>query len=94
VNWCLIYLGQLTSLSRSVPFFACFLFFSVEKWSPYEIALFEACITLNGKNFHKIQKYIQTKTVKEIIEFYYEWKKTQHYKEWKKSYFPDERDFL
>ena len=27
-----------------------------------------------------------------MIEFYYEWKKTAHYKAWKKSYLPDERE--
>lgn len=37
---------------------------------------------------------VQTKTVKEIIEFYYEWKKTSHYLNWKKSYVMDERDFI
>lgn len=65
----------------------------IEKWSPYEIAVFEASISLHGKNFHTIQKNVETKNCKEIIEFYYEWKKTNHYKEWKKLYFPDERDF-
>lgn len=39
-----------------------------------------------------LAKQIKTKTVKDIIEFYYEWKKTSHYKQWKKSYTPDERD--
>jgi hypothetical protein len=35
---------------------------------------------------------VKTKTVKEVIEFYYEWKKTGHYKQWKKQYIPDIRD--
>lgn len=65
----------------------------MEKWSPYEIAVFEGSIALYGKNFHAIQKYVESKTVKDVIEFYYEWKKTSHYKEWKKQYQPDERDF-
>ncbi|KAJ1428241.1 hypothetical protein B484DRAFT_449989 [Ochromonadaceae sp. CCMP2298] len=64
----------------------------VEKWSPYEVAVFEAAITLNGKNFHAIQKYVKTKTTKEVIEFYYDWKKTSHYKEWKKNYISDDRE--
>jgi hypothetical protein len=34
---------------------------------------------------------VRTKTVKEIIEFYYDWKKTSHYIAWKKNYVPDER---
>lgn len=35
---------------------------------------------------------VKTKTVKETIEFYYDWKKTTHYKEWKKNYIADERE--
>lgn len=49
-------------------------------------------MTLFGKKFHKIQKCVQTKSVKEIIEFYYFWKKTSHYKQWKKSFKPDKRE--
>jgi hypothetical protein len=30
--------------------------------------------------------------VKEIIEFYYDWKKTEHYLQWKKVYIPDDRE--
>ena len=61
----------------------------IEKWSPFEISVFEASITLYGKNFNRIQKDIKTKNVKEIIEFYYDWKKTKNYKEWKKNFLPD-----
>lgn len=64
-----------------------------EKWSPVEVTLFESCITLYGKKFHEIAKHIDSKTTKEIIEFYYFWKKTSHYKEWKKIYVVDDRDF-
>jgi hypothetical protein len=35
---------------------------------------------------------VKSKTVKEIIEFYYEWKKSKHYQFWKKNHIPDERD--
>ena len=58
----------------------------IERWSPYEIACFEAGITLYGKHFHTLQKIIKTKSTCEIIEFYYIWKKTSHYKIWKKAY--------
>jgi len=64
----------------------------MEKWSPYEISIFEAAITLFGKNFNRIQKYVETKTVKQVIEFYYCWKKTGHYKQWKAGYVPDDRE--
>ncbi|CAB9501288.1 induction early response protein 1 [Seminavis robusta] len=58
----------------------------IEKWSPYEISLFEAGMGHYGKEFHEIQKLIQTKSTKECIDFYYIWKKTSHYKAWKESY--------
>ena len=58
----------------------------IEKWSPYEIAMFEAALCIHGKQFHVVQKLVQTKNTKEIVEFYYVWKKTSHYKEWKKQY--------
>lgn len=58
----------------------------IEKWSPYEISTFEAAITLHGKQFHQIQKWVKTKNTKEIIEFYYIWKKTSHYQRWKNQY--------
>jgi hypothetical protein len=60
----------------------------VRRWSPYEIACFEGSITLLGKNFHQIQKIVRTKSIKEIIEFYYIWKMTSHYQQWKKNFEP------
>jgi len=58
----------------------------IERWSPYEISIFESTIALYGKDFHTIQKALKTKNTKEIIEFYYIWKKTRHYKIWKRQY--------
>lgn len=64
----------------------------LEKWNPYEIALFESSIVLFGKNFHILQKHITSKSVKEIVEFYYFWKKTSHYASWSTMYVADERE--
>lgn len=65
----------------------------IEKWSPYEIAMFEASIAEYGKNFARIQKEISmTKSVQDVIEFYYIWKKTSHYAQWKKEYIPEYLD--
>ena len=58
----------------------------IEKWAPYEIATFEAALALHGKHFHQVQKWVKTKSTKDIIEFYYIWKKTSHYRRWKNSY--------
>lgn len=95
-----------------------------EKWSPYEVSVFEASMTLFGKNFHQVAKMVRlhslsllapshnnathshyitvpslkttlqvrSKNTKEVIEFYYFWKKTSHYKQWKKVYVRDDRD--
>mmetsp|Transcript_22910 Transcript_22910/g.29734 ORF Transcript_22910/g.29734 Transcript_22910/m.29734 type:complete len:192 (+) Transcript_22910:31-606(+) len=58
----------------------------LEKWSPYEIGLFEGALALFGKDFHQVQKWVKTKETKEIVEFYYVWKKTSHYIQWKRSF--------
>lgn len=64
----------------------------MERWSPYEVSVFEASIMLYGKKFDVIQKYVKSKTTKEVIEFYYCWKKTGHYKQWKTAFVPDARE--
>lgn len=58
----------------------------LDKWSPYEIALFESSICLVGKLFHQIAANIKTKTTGEVIEFYYVWKKSKNYAAWKATY--------
>lgn len=64
----------------------------VERWSPLEIALFEAAIVQHGKQFHLVQKAVETKSTRDIIDFYYVWKKTSHYRMWKKQYLPPHLD--
>ncbi|CDW73737.1 myb-like dna-binding domain-containing protein [Stylonychia lemnae] len=54
-----------------------------ELWAPKEIAIFEACICRYGKNFDKFSHFIKTKSQKEIVDFYFAWKKTSHYRCWK-----------
>lgn len=61
----------------------------VERWSPYEIAIFEGAMAQYGKDFYHIHKFIKTKSTQEIIDFYYVWKKTSHYRLWKKTYIPE-----
>ena len=64
----------------------------IETWAPYEVAVFEGAIALHGKDFYEIHKHIGTKSTKEVIDFYYVWKKTSHYNAWKESYIPPELD--
>ena len=62
----------------------------MEKWSPYEIAIFEGSMLHYGKEFRVISRQIGTKTTRDGIDFYYIWKKTDHYKKWKYTFMSDE----
>lgn len=42
----------------------------------------------HGKQFHKVAKCIGSKSVREVIEFYYVWKTGSHYATWKETYKP------
>ncbi|EKX74073.1 hypothetical protein BEWA_041110 [Theileria equi strain WA] len=55
----------------------------VDLWGPKEIVLFELGLFKYGKEFHEIQRDIPTKSVKEIVDMYYLWKKTSRYRIWK-----------
>lgn len=62
----------------------------IERWSPYEIAIFEGSMLHFGKQFRDISRQIGTKTIREVIDFYYIWKKTDHYKKWKETFISDD----
>lgn len=57
-----------------------------DKWSPAEVARFEAAICTYGKLFTIIAKAVGTKTANECIEFFYDWKTTKNYASWKATY--------
>ncbi|KAF4803037.1 hypothetical protein TURU_020051 [Turdus rufiventris] len=48
-----------------------------DRWTPEEKESFEKALHTYGKNFHLIQKQIQSKTVAQCVEYYYSWKKGQ-----------------
>lgn len=54
-----------------------------ETWTLREIAQFEASICELGKDFHAIQKRVLTKTVNEVVQFYYFWKNGSNYHIWR-----------
>ena len=58
----------------------------LDEWAPKQVALFESAICIYGKNFHAIQKVIGNKSLKQVIEFYYLWKKSSHYTIWKRHF--------
>lgn len=57
-----------------------------DRWSPYEIALFESSICIVGKQFSQIAAAVGTKNTQDVVEFYYTWKKSKNYVHWKASF--------
>jgi hypothetical protein len=49
------------------------------KWSDKECEDFEAAIMENWKRFNIVQTAVPTRTVKEVVEFYYRWKKSDRF---------------
>lgn len=50
---------------------------AITPWSEEECRQFELGMKKFGKNFNEIKKLVPTRTVKEIVQFYYIWKKTE-----------------
>ncbi|CAK57261.1 unnamed protein product (macronuclear) [Paramecium tetraurelia] len=65
--------------------------FSFETWTTKEIAIFECGLCRYGKQYEFLShlRQIKTKNAQDIIQFYYNWKFTSHYKLWKinKAYY-------
>ena len=57
-----------------------------ETWSPFDIAVFESAFCKYGKKFELIKRHLKSKSTKEIVDFYYAWKKTSHYKVWRNKF--------
>uniref|UniRef100_A0A663F8Q8 Zinc finger protein 541 n=1 Tax=Aquila chrysaetos chrysaetos TaxID=223781 RepID=A0A663F8Q8_AQUCH len=46
-----------------------------DTWTPLEKELFKKAFSVHKKDFHLIQKKIQSKSVSQCVEYYYTWKK-------------------
>lgn len=57
--------------------------YAFERWSPYEVAIFETSLCTFGKQFKKIEMLLGVKSYSEVTQFYYKWKQTSHYHAWK-----------
>lgn len=57
--------------------------YAFERWSPYEVAVFETSLCTFGKQFKKIERLLDEKSYSEVTQFYYKWKQTSHYHAWK-----------
>jgi len=52
----------------------------LNEWTVEERSSFVNGLRLYGKDFHLIQRNkVRTKSVSELVQFYYQWKKTEHY---------------
>ncbi|KAF9981891.1 putative PHD type zinc finger protein with BAH domain-containing protein [Mortierella antarctica] len=53
--------------------------FDIEDWTPKEIEAFEEGIRLYGHELFAIKKKVETRSMKDIVRFFYQWKKTERY---------------
>ena len=48
-------------------------------WSEEECKNFERVLQCHGKKFHYVQRLVPSKSVKDVVEFYYFWKRSSRY---------------
>ncbi|KAF9282043.1 putative PHD type zinc finger protein with BAH domain-containing protein [Mortierella alpina] len=53
--------------------------FDIRDWTPKEIESFEEGIRLYGHELFAIKKKVETRSMKDIVRFFYRWKKTERY---------------
>ncbi|KAK3840326.1 MAG: hypothetical protein JOS17DRAFT_726745 [Linnemannia elongata] len=53
--------------------------FDIVDWTPKEIEAFEEGIRLYGHELFAIKKKVETRSMKDIVRFFYKWKKTERY---------------
>lgn len=64
-------------------------------WTDEECRLFENGILTFGKDFHTIQaQKLRTRTVSEIVQFYYLWKKTERHDVFANKMRPDKKKYM
>lgn len=57
-----------------------------ESWSPKQVAVFESTLCSFGKKFELVEKLLgSSKSLVEITQFFYMWKKSSHYRAWKEA---------
>ncbi|XP_071655929.1 zinc finger protein 541-like [Patagioenas fasciata] len=54
-----------------------------DTWTPLEQQLFHRAFATHKKDFYRIHKKVQTKTVAQCVEYYYIWKKTTKLKSYR-----------
>ncbi|DBA02378.1 TPA: hypothetical protein N0F65_007197 [Lagenidium giganteum] len=59
---------------------------AIDRWTPFEIRVFELAIECYGKEFDQIARVIRTKSCKEVISFYYLWKQDPYYEQLKRRW--------
>ncbi|KAF7722357.1 putative PHD type zinc finger protein with BAH domain-containing protein [Apophysomyces ossiformis] len=64
-------------------------------WSDEEVAAFEQSIQENGHDLQSIRQRLSTKTMADIVRYFYKWKKTERYEpvysQWTKIYRPTKK---
>ncbi|KAF9194953.1 putative PHD type zinc finger protein with BAH domain-containing protein [Haplosporangium sp. Z 11] len=53
--------------------------FEIRDWTPKEVEAFEEGIRLYGHELFAIKKNVETRSMRDIVRFFYHWKKTERY---------------
>jgi hypothetical protein len=54
-------------------------------WTSLEVTLFELAMKTDPKNFREIRRRVRSKSLQDVIQFFWYWKTTARYKEWRKK---------
>jgi len=53
--------------------------FDIRDWTQKEIDAFEEGIRIYGHELFAIKKKVETRSMKDVVRFFYQWKKTERY---------------
>ena len=56
-----------------------------KNWSLNEIAMFDICMWKYGNRFDMFSHFVNTKSVKQLIDFYNFWKHSVNHEHWKQA---------
>lgn len=64
-------------------------------WAAEEVAGFEEGIRTHGHNLYEVSKFVPSKQYKDVVRYFYKWKKTHRYEpvysEWTRIYRPTKK---
>jgi hypothetical protein len=74
--------GYVSLIARGVCVsLSLYVYAGTRLWSEEECGEFEEGLRVSGKDFFQLRKMVPSRSVKELVEFYYIWKKSKRYED-------------